>query len=233
MAGLYGLVVTMHLKNVTPNVLRMQRLIEIVRQSGVKDVRTLEALARVPRELFVSRTFAAEAYEDKALPIGESQTISMPTVVARMTEALGLKGHERVLEIGTGCGYQTAILCRVAKRVFSIERRKALSDAAVSRLQAMGYTNFTPLVGDGTLGWPQQAPFEAIIVTAAGPKIPQNLTDQLAVGGRLVIPVGATESNQRLMRVTKSADGELLQEVLGPVVFVPLVGEQGVTLKRA
>ncbi|MBI1308702.1 MAG: protein-L-isoaspartate(D-aspartate) O-methyltransferase [Proteobacteria bacterium] len=223
----------MHLRHIQPNATRMKRLLDSVRAHGVRDPLVLEAMARVPRELFVSRSLAAEAYDDRALPIGEQQTISMPTVVARMTEALQLTGKEKVLEIGTGCGYQTAILCRLARRVFSIERRKALSDGAVARLQAMGYTNFAPLVGDGTLGWPSQAPFDAIVVTAAGPKIPTALTDQLAPGGRLVIPVGPQENVQQLVRVVKGMDGQLQQEILGNVVFVPLVGEQGVALKRA
>lgn len=223
----------MHLKNVLPNATRMRRLLDIVRSQGVSDLRVLEAMARVPRELFVPRAMAVDAYDDACLPIGEQQTISMPSVVARMTEALALTGKEKVLEIGTGCGYQTAVLCRLAKRVFTVERLKGLSDTAVPRLQAMGYTNFTPLVGDGTLGWPQQAPFDAIIVTAAGPRIPQALVAQLAPGGRLVIPVGELESRQQLMLVTKSLDGQLQQKILGTVVFVPLVGQQGVALRRA
>lgn len=223
----------MHLKHIVPNATRMRRLIDSIRSNGVKDGRVLEAVARVPRELFLTRALATDAYDDVCLPIGERQTISMPSVVAKMTEALELKGTEKVLEIGTGCGYQTAILCRLSKRVFTIERLKGLSDTAVPRLHAMGYTNFTPLVADGTIGWSQQAPFDAIIVTAAGPKIPTALTSQLAVGGRLVIPVGEMESKQQLIRVTKLEDGSLQQTILGTVVFVPLVGQQGVVLKRA
>lgn len=218
----------MHLKHIAPNATRMRRMLDAVRTAGVTDEKVLAALAQVPRELFVSRTFSVDAYDDACLPIGEQQTISMPSVVARMTAALNLTGSEKVLEIGTGCGYQTAVLCRLARRVFTIERLKGLSDGSVPRLQAMGYTNFTPLVGDGTLGWPAQAPFHAIIVTAAGPKVPQALLDQLAPGGRLVIPVGQTESTQKLIRVVKAEDGTCTEEILGPVVFVPLVGEQGV-----
>lgn len=223
----------MHLRHIQPNAMRMRRLLDVVQKAGVQDERVLDAVAKVPRELFVAKALAVDAYDDACLPIGEQQTISMPSVVARMTEALGLQGNEKVLEIGTGCGYQTAVLCRLAKRVFSIERLKGLSDSAIQRLTAMGYTNFTALVADGTLGWPQQAPFSAIIVTAAGPVVPPALTSQLAVGGRLVIPVGKQEDVQRLLRVTRVGESEFKQEDLGEVVFVPLVGEQGVKLKRA
>ena len=218
----------MHLKNIQPNATRMRRLIDAIRARGVEDARVLEAMARVPRELFVSRAMAVDAYDDITLPIGEQQTISMPSVVGYMTQSLGLKGGEKVLEIGTGCGYQTAILCRLCKRVFTIERIEKLSKPTQERLVSMGYTNFIAQVGDGTLGWAAQAPFNAIIVTAAGPKVPPALVEQLAPGGRLVIPVGPTESDQRLVRVTKDATGALSEEVLGRVVFVPLVGAQGV-----
>lgn len=222
----------MHLRHVQPNATRMRRMLDSVRANGTRDERVLEAMAKVPRELFVPKTMVADAYDDACLPIGEQQTISQPSVVAQMTAALNLSGGEKVLEIGTGCGYQTAILCRLAKRVFTIERLKGLSEAAVPRLQAMGYTNFTPLVGDGTLGWPGQAPFDRIIVTAAGPQIPPALVEQLAAGGTLVIPVGPQESTQQLVRVTKDSDGVVAQEVLGLVAFVPLVGQQGVSTRR-
>jgi protein-L-isoaspartate(D-aspartate) O-methyltransferase len=220
----------MHLKNIQPNATRMRRLLESVRKNGVTDEKVLEAMGRVPRELFVSRALAVEAYDDITLPIGEQQTISMPSVVGYMTQCLGLTGREKVLEIGTGCGYQTSILCRLAKRVFTIERIEKLSKPTQERLVAMGYTNWIAMVGDGTLGWPAQAPFDAIIVTAAGPKVPPALVEQLAPGGRLVIPVGPNEQDQRLVRVTKAADGSTHEEVLGRVVFVPLVGAQGVAV---
>lgn len=223
----------MHLRNIQPNATRMRRMLDAVRANGTRDEKVLEAMARIPRELFVPKTMAADAYDDACLPIGEQQTISMPSVVAQMTAALNLTGSEKVLEIGTGCGYQTALLCRLAKRVFTIERLKGLSETAVPRLQAMGYTNFTPLVGDGTLGWPGQAPFDRIIVTAAGPQVPPALVDQLAKGGVLVIPVGPQESTQRLVRVAKDTEGTVTQEILGPVAFVPLVGQQGVGARRA
>lgn len=222
----------MHLKNVQPNAIRMKRLMDLLRAGGRYDERVLAVMAAIPRELFVPKTMAAEAYDDACLPIGEQQTISMPSVVAQMTSALELKGNERVLEIGTGCGYQAAVLCKLCRRLFTIERLKGLSTTAVQRLQDMGHTNFTPLVGDGTLGWPVQAPFERIIVTAAGPEIPQALVDQLAPGGILVIPVGTQEARQTLYKVTKNAEGEVAKEVLGPVAFVPLVGEQGVKEAR-
>lgn len=221
----------MHLRNVQPNVIRMKRLIDFLRATNDQyDEKVLSVLAGIPRELFVPKTMAAEAYDDACLPIGEQQTISMPSVVAKMTSALELTGAEKVLEIGTGCGYQTSILCRLSKRVFTIERLKRLSEKAVQRLQDMGYTNFTPLVGDGTLGWPGQAPFDRIIVTAAGPWVPASLVEQLKEGGVLVIPVGPQETMQKLVRVRKLVGGEIQEENLGTVSFVPLVGEQGIKL---
>lgn len=222
----------MHLKNVQPNATRMRRMLEAVRAKGVTDPKVLEAMARVPRELFVSRALAVDSYDDVTLPIGEQQTISMPSVVGYMTQALELAGREKVLEIGTGCGYQTAILVRLCRRVYTVERLERLSKTAQERLTGMGHTNWIAMVGDGTLGWQAQAPFEAIIVTAAGPKVPPALVQQLAVGGRLVIPVGPTETDQRLLRITKLDEaGATREEVLGRVVFVPLVGAQGVAAR--
>jgi protein-L-isoaspartate(D-aspartate) O-methyltransferase len=218
----------MHLKNIQPNATRMRRMLDAIRAKGVSDEKVLAAVARVPRELFLPHALAPEAYDDNALPIGEKQTISQPTVVASMTAALGLSGAEKVLEVGTGCGYQTAILCRLAKRVFTIERLPGLSAGAVTRLHAMGYTNFAQLVGDGTLGWPQQAPFDAIIVTAAGPGVPPALVNQLKPGGRLVIPVGPEGATQKLLRLTRTDDStaapQTREETLGMVAFVPLIG---------
>ena len=203
-------------------------MLQIIRDSGVVDGRVMEAISHIPREMFVSAALTTEAYDDRALPIGSQQTISMPTVVAHMTEALALKGQEKVLEIGTGCGYQSAVLCRLAKRVFSIERIADLAKVSHKRLQDMGYTNFIGQIGDGTLGWPQQAPFEAIIVTAAGFDVPQPLLNQLAVGGRLVIPVGPLTHPQKLLRLTRLDPGtsgaSFREEFLGYVTFVPLVG---------
>lgn len=220
----------MHLRHVQPNAIRMKRLMDIVRASGTYDERVLTVMAGIPREMFVPKTMATDAYDDACLPIGEQQTISMPSVVAQMTSALELTGSEKVLEIGTGCGYQTSVLCRLVKRVYTIERLKGLSATAVQRLHDMGYTNFTPLVGDGTLGWPAQAPFDRIIVTAAGPWVPSALVEQLKVGGILVIPVGPQETMQKLVKVVKTETGTN-ETVLGTVSFVPLVGEQGVKLR--
>lgn len=220
----------MHLRHVQPNAIRMKRLMDSLRSRGTYDERVLTVMAGIPREMFVPKTMATEAYDDACLPIGEQQTISMPSVVAQMTSALELTGNEKVLEIGTGCGYQTSILCRLVKRVHTIERLKGLSTTAVQRLHDMGYTNFTPLVGDGTLGWPAQAPFDRIIVTAAGPWVPSALVEQLKVGGILVIPVGPQETMQKLVKVVKTETGTE-ESVLGTVSFVPLVGEQGVKLR--
>lgn len=217
----------MHLKNIQPNAIRMKRLLDSVKAHGVTDERVLAVMGAIPRELFVSKALATDAYDDACLPIGELQTISMPSVVARMTAALELTGNEKVLEIGTGCGYQTVILSKLCRRVYTVERHKSLSENAVKRLHDMGITNFTPLVSDGTLGWPAQAPFDRIIVTAAGPWVPAPLIEQLAVGGILVIPVGPQETSQKLLKLRKVSATETVEENLGPVAFVPLVGQQG------
>jgi protein-L-isoaspartate(D-aspartate) O-methyltransferase len=211
----------------------MEKLLAAVRKVGVSDEATLAALAKVPRELFLSPSLAAQAYDDLCLPIGEQQTISMPSVVGQMTAALGLKGREKVLEIGTGCGYQAAVLAKLCARVYTIERHAPLQKAAMQRLTHMNIHNIVPKVGDGTLGWPEQAPFDAIIVTAAGPKIPEALVAQLKEGGVLVIPVGPQETQQTLVKVTKLAGGGLREELLGPVAFVPLIGAQGAAPTRA
>ncbi len=193
---------------------------------GIADGRVLDAMREVPREAFVTPELREFAYEDSPLPIEEGQTISQPWIVARMTEALELEGGERVLEIGTGSGYAAAVLGRVAGEVYSIERHGPLADLAAERLAELGYDNVTVRHGDGTLGWAEHAPYDAIVVTAGGPKVPRALLDQLAPGGRLVIPVGETLNEQRLVRVLRS-DGDFIGEELGPVRFVPLVGAQG------
>jgi protein-L-isoaspartate(D-aspartate) O-methyltransferase len=210
-----------------PHTLKMQRMLEHVRAAAVADANVLAAMSQVPRHLFLTPALAAEAYDDAALPIGERQTISRPSVVGQMTQALGDLAGKKVLEIGTGCGYQTAVLCKLARRVVTIERHASLSQGAAQRLQAMGVSNFVPIVGDGTMGWKKLEPFDAIIVTAAGPRIPESLVAQLAVGGVLVIPVGMQEEQQRLVRVTKKEGGKTHEEVLGLVSFVPLVGREG------
>ena len=192
---------------------------------GIKDPRVLEAMRKVPRHLFVEEALKDQAYGDYPLPIGEGQTISQPYIVALMTEALELKGPEKVLEVGTGSGYQAAILAELAKQVYSIERYPSLAHRAKRLLERLGYRNVIIRVGDGTKGWPEVAPFDAIIVTAAGPKIPEPLLEQLKDGGRLVMPVG-DQWSQYLIKVTKKGD-RLIKENLGAVRFVKLVGEYG------
>jgi protein-L-isoaspartate(D-aspartate) O-methyltransferase len=193
---------------------------------GIRDLGVLAAMARVPREAFVNAGFEASAYEDGPLPIGESQTISQPYIVALMVEAAGLAPGDRVLEVGTGSGYAAAVMAEIAGRVFTVERHGALGEAARARLARLGYANVEVRTGDGSIGWPECAPFDAILVAAGGPAPPQALKDQLAAGGRLVIPVGS-ESEQRLIKLTRANDTEFITDDLGAVRFVPLVGEQG------
>ena len=198
-----------------------------LRRRGLTDSRVLEAMARVPRHLFVAEEQAHEAYEDHPLPIGWDQTISQPYMVASMTEALCLSGTERVLELGTGSGYQTAVLAELSPWVLSIERIQALSEAAAKVLGGLDLPGRVELrVGDGTLGWPEEAPFDAILVTAGAPSLPQPLLDQLAPGGRLVIPVGARHL-QRVEIHRRLADGSSTVEQSTPCRFVDLVGQHG------
>jgi protein-L-isoaspartate(D-aspartate) O-methyltransferase len=194
---------------------------------GVRDAAVLEAMRTVPREAFLPPELAEFAYEDHPLPIARGQTISQPYVVALMTAALGIGPRDRVLEIGTGSGYAAAILGRIAHEVYTIERHGELAEAAAARLRALGLDNVRVLHGDGTLGWREHAPYDAIVVTAGGPDVPEALLAQLAVGGRLVIPIGEDRAMQTLVRVTREADGSLRHEDLGDVRFVPLVGAQG------
>lgn len=193
---------------------------------GIRDPVVLAAFEQVPREQFVAPNLVAHAYEDRPLPIEAEQTISQPYIVAVMAEAAMLAPDSVVLEIGTGSGYATAILACIASHVYSIERQPVLAKTARARLTDLGYANFDLRCGDGTLGWEQHAPFDAIVVSAAGPEVPQALLDQLAIGGRLVMPVGET-AEQRLIRVTKVSAAELRREDLGGVIFVPLIGAQG------
>ena len=201
------------------------RLTSSLRRKGIRDTRILNAIGEVPREQFVGDSLRSEAYRDNPLPIGEGQTISQPYVVALMTEALSLTGKEHVLEIGTGSGYQTALLCCLARDVVSIERFAELADGAERRLCALGCTNYAIHVSDGTKGWPSKAPYDAIIVSAAAPSTPKPLLGQLAQGGRCVIPVGSRESQSLLFLQRKKNKTE--QRDLGAVRFVPLVGEHG------
>jgi protein-L-isoaspartate(D-aspartate) O-methyltransferase len=192
---------------------------------GITDGRVLAVMSSLPRHLFVGEALAGHAYGDAALPIGEGQTISQPYIVARMTDMLALTGSEDVLEIGTGSGYQTAVLARLCRRVFTIERLPALSDQARRRLlREMKIYNVLYRIGDGTLGWPEARTFDRILVTAGAPSVPEPLLRQLAVGGMLVIPQGPLEA-QRLVRITRSAAG-YQREVLDACRFVPLIGEQ-------
>lgn len=199
-----------------------QRMIETqLRARGINDSATLSAMAKVQRELFVPEEFRDNAYADSPQPIGSGQTISQPYMVARMTELLDVSDTSRVLEIGTGCGYQTAVLAEIVREVFSIEVVYELMASARSRLRGLGYTNIQVRSGDGAQGWPDEAPFDGIIVTAAAPgAIPPPLLDQLADGGRLVIPRGVR--TQKLYRVTRKKN-ETIEEEMFPVRFVPLI----------
>lgn len=197
---------------------------------GIRDKRVLDTMRKVPRHLFVDEALYAQAYSDFPLPIGEEQTISQPFMVAVMTEALELKGDERVLELGTGSGYQTAILAELCHRIYSIERISSLAGRARKVLDKLGYGNAVVKIGDGTLGWKDEAPFGAIIVTAGAPDIPLPLIDQLNTGGRLVIPVGG-EFMQSLIRVRKTETGTE-KEDLGGCRFVKLIGEHGWKVER-
>jgi len=202
------------------------RLVEQLRAAGVRDLAVLRAFAQTPRHLFVPPAVRHRAYEDTALPIGGGQTISRPLTQARYLAALRLTGHERVLEVGTGSGYQTALLAAVAAQVFTVERVHALAEAAQRILRELALPNVSMLVGDGTLGWSAYAPYDAILVTAGGPEVPPPLVAQLASGGRLLIPLGPADG-QVLTLVELTASGAR-HTPLGDASFVPLVGEHGV-----
>lgn len=198
-----------------------------LRARDIRDERVLAAMERVPRHAFMPPDVRHLAYEDRAVSIGQGQTISQPYMVALMTELLDLQPGDRVLEIGTGSGYQTAVLAELAANVISIERHAPLAERAKQVLGELGYSNVTIVVGDGTQGYEQNAPYDAIIVTAGGPRIPPSLGGQLAVGGRLVCPVG-TQEVQELLRVVRTSEG-LTQERSIKCCFVPLIGEEGWT----
>lgn len=194
---------------------------------GVRDARVLAAMRAVPRAAFVPSASRHQAYDDHPLPIGENQTISQPYIVALMAEALQLRGSERVLEIGTGSGYAAAVLARLCAQVHTVERIDTLADRASRLLADLGVSNVQVHCGDGTLGWPDAAPYDAIVVTAGGPAVPPALQAQLAPGGRLVMPVGTSHRWQDLVRVTRAGADAFRTESLGGVVFVPLLGAQG------
>ena len=197
-----------------------------LKQRGIIDERALSAMSKIERHLFVNKSDVDLAYDDRPLGIGCGQTISQPLMVAIMTEILALKGDETILEIGTGSGYQTAILAELVKEVYTIERMKPLQRKAKAVLKELNYSNIHYKVGDGTIGWTEKAPFDSIIVTAAAPEIPLSLFNQLAVGGRMVVPVGVRYS-QELKLILKLEDGEMSVIDRGACIFVPLIGEEG------
>ncbi len=201
------------------------RLAETLRVAGIRDLSVLRAVAETPRHLFVPEAVRHRAYEDVALPIGAGQTISRPFTQARYLEALRLTGGERVLEIGTGSGYQTALLAALAAQVFSVERVRGLAEAAQRALKAAGVANVSILVGDGTLGWSAYAPYQAIVVAAGGPEVPPPLVEQLAPGGRMLIPLGVGAA--QTLTLVERDQSQLRQTKLGDARFVPLVGEHG------
>ena len=192
----------------------------------IADQSVLETMNRVPRHAFVPEALKAQAYKDNALPISSGQTISQPFIVARMTELLVLQGRERVLEIGSGSGYQTAVLASLARKVFAVERIPTLAAQAKDKLMRLGFRNISYRCEDGTTGWEVYAPFDAILVAAGGPDVPQPLVDQLEIGGRMVIPIGADQKSQMLVRVTRTEKG-FTTENFGPCAFVPLIGSYG------
>ncbi len=201
---------------------RSRMVDEQIAARGVTDGRVLEAMTKVPRHLFVPESLVSSAYTDRPLPIGHEQTISQPYIVGLMTELAELEGGEKVLEIGTGSGYQAAVLAEIADRVYTIEIVEPLAATAAARLDTLGYSNVVVRCGDGYQGWPDHAPFDAVVVTAAPDHIPVPLVEQLAVGGRLVIPVG--DYYQELLQITKTEDGVVERRII-PVRFVPMTGE--------
>jgi protein-L-isoaspartate(D-aspartate) O-methyltransferase len=201
------------------------RLVETIRSRGISDLSVLRAFEMTPRHLFVPTGLWHKAYEDAPLPIGSGQTISQPSIHAKYLELLRLTGREKVLEIGTGSGYQTVLLAHLVEQVFSIERIGPLLDQARQNIQQSGVRNVSLLLGDGTVGWRAHAPYDAILVSAASPKVPQPLVEQLAEGGKLVIPLGGKEE-QDLVMFTRKGDG-LIRESILPVRFVPLLGLHG------
>lgn len=207
---------------------RMKMVDTQIRARGIRDPRVLKALEKVPRHLFVNEALRDQAYNDNPLPIDGGQTISQPYIVALMTEALELTGSEKVLEIGTGSGYQSAVLAELVDHVFSIDRIASLAGNARRLLESLNYYNIAIRVGDGTLGWKDEAPFDAIMVTAGAPDMPKTLVEQIAVGGRLVVPVGGRHS-QVLMKLTRLSESvnDVKKEDLGGCRFVDLIGEYG------
>lgn len=206
---------------------REQMVREQIAGRGITDPAVLAAMRDVPREQFVLEPYRPYAYDDSPLPIPANQTISQPYIVAYMIAALWLRPDHRVLEIGTGSGYAAAVLSRVVSEVYTVERHRKLADYARDRLARLGYDNVRVLHGDGTRGLAAHAPYDGIIVAAGGPSVPESLRGQLAVGGRLVIPVGRSRHQQYLVRITRTAENNYAEETLVPVAFVPLIGDEG------
>ena len=203
------------------------RMVERLREHyQIADENVLAVIASLPRHIFVPEAIKSQAYNDNALPIASGQTISQPFIVARMTELLGLTGSEKVLEIGAGSGYQTAVLASLARRVYAIERLPNLAAEADQRIHSLGFTNVTIKLADGTNGWETYQPYDAMLVAAGGPEIPLPLVEQLKIGGRMVIPIGADQRKQDLYRVTRTETG-YSQQNFGPCAFVPLIGKHG------
>ena len=202
---------------------RKIRLVMQLRSAGISDTDVLSAIERIPREAFVPANFKDQAYENMALPIGCGQTLSQPQVVAVMTQSLNAARRSKVLEVGTGSGYQAAVLSRICRRVYTIERYKDLLNVAEARFQNLRLHNITARTGDGWNGWPEQAPFDRIIVTAAPPEVPARLADQLGPRGIMILPIGHSGREQRLLSVSRNEDGTLSETDLGPIRFVPMV----------
>lgn len=204
-----------------------QKMVERLRDHyKIADQNLLAAMNTIPRHHFVPEALRSQAYKDNALPIAAGQTISQPFIVARMTELLELKGTERILEIGAGSGYQSAVLASLARRVYAVERIDVLAKGALEKLRSIGINNVSIRLDDGTNGWPVYAPFDGILVAAGGPEVPKPLMEQLEIGGRLIVPVGADKKQQDLIRVTRTETG-FKQENCGPCAFVPLIGQHG------
>ena len=207
---------------------RRERMVKRqIADRGIRDAAVLSAMSVVPREQFVLGPYQQYAYDDTPLPIPANQTISQPYIVAYMIAALKLKPEDRVLEIGTGSGYAAAVLSRMVREVYSIERHERLAEYARNRLAQLGYDNVTVRSGDGTLGWPEHAPYEGILVSAGGPSVPSTLRSQLAIGGRLVVPIGQSRRKQHLVLITRASRSDFAEEKLVAVAFVPLIGDEG------
>lgn len=206
---------------------REQMVNQQIASRAIVDPAVLAAMRAVPREQFVLEPYRQYAYDDTPLPIPANQTISQPFIVAYMIAALALGPEDRVLEIGTGSGYAAAVLSRIARQVYTVERHYKLADYARSRLERLGYANVQVRHGDGTRGWPEHAPYDGVIVAAGGPAVPESLRGQLTIGGRLVMPVGRSRSAQNLILITRVDEGVYRDEMLVPVAFVPLIGDEG------